>query len=168
MAIYVENLTSLVFEAWNNQTRQFQQWSKGDAIAGASDAIIALKASFKLPRVRRKDWQYMIPNLLVLFVMFLAFLLFHGIIVLICHLISLTGWTNITPPSLFSTLGVGIWLQISLWSAVLSNIFYTSAEDCFYARLNQVDHQGLLEVHRREENWSFVSRTWSSFKRTVR
>ena len=131
MALYLENLITLVFDAWNNQNRQFQQWSKGDAIAGASDALIALKVSFKLPSVRKKDWQYMIPNILVLFFMILVFLLFHGIIVLVCHLISLTGWTDISPPSIFSTLGVAIWIQISLWSTLLSNISYTSAEDCF-------------------------------------
>ena len=168
MAIYLEKLTSLVLGAWNNQNSQFKQWINGDAISGASDAINALKASFKIPTVKKKDWQYMIPNLLVLFLMSIVFLLFHGIIVLICHVILLTDWVDISPPSLFSTFSVAIWIQIGLWSTLLRNIFYNSAEDCFYARLNQVDHQGLHEVQKWKENWSFVSRTWSSFKRTVR
>ena len=168
MASLLQKLTGLTSEAFHNQTSQFKQWINGDAIAGASDAIKALRLSFNIPKVKKKDWQYMIPNILVLFLMSVAFLLFHGIIVLSCHLITLTGWTDISPPTLYSTIGVAIWVQISLWSTLLSNMFYTSAEDCFYARLSQVDHQGLLEVHRREENWSFILRTWSSFKRTVR
>ena len=168
MATYVEKLTALIFEAFHNQKSQLQQWVNGDAMSGASDAINALKASFKIPNVKKKDWQYMIPNLLVLFLMSILFLLFHWIIILICYLISLTGWTDFSPPTLYSTISIAIWVQIGLWSMLLSNIFYNSAEDCFYARLNQLDHQGLLDVHRREENWSFVLRTWSSFKRTVR
>ena len=168
MASFVQKLTGLTSEAFHNQTSQFQQWMNGDAISGASDAIKALRLSLDIPKVRKKDWQYMIPNLLVLFLMLIVFLLFHGMIVLSCHLISLTGWTDIAPPTLYSTIGVAVWVQIGLWSTLLSNIFYSSAEDCFYARLSQVDHQGLLEVHQRKENWSFVSRTWSSFKRTVR
>ena len=168
MATLIKKLTDLTFEAFRNQTSQFKQWINGDAISGASDAIKALRLSFEIPKVKKKDWQYMIPNLLVLFLMSIVFLLFHGIIVLSCHLISLTGWTDISPPTVYSTIGVAIWVQIGLWSTLLSNIFYSSAEDCFYARLRQVDLQGLLEVHQREENWSFVLRTWSSFKRTVR
>ena len=109
----------------------------------------------------------MIPNLVVLFVMCLAFLLLHGIIILICYLIGLTGWT-VTPPTLFMTIKLVIWIQIGLWSTLLSNVFYTSAEDCFYSRLDQLDHQSLIEVHRWEENWSFLLRTWSSVKRNIK
>jgi hypothetical protein len=167
MSRYIQKLNRLTSEAWQNQSNQIQQWLNGDAIHGAAAAIEALKQSFKLPRVRQKDWQYMIPNLVVLFVMSLAFLLLHGLIILTCHLIGLTGWT-ITSPTLFTTTRLVIWIQIGVWSSLLSNVFYNSAEDCFYSRLNQVDHQGLIEVHRWEENWSFLARTWSSLKRNIK
>ena len=61
-----------------------------------------------------------------------------------------------------------IWMQISLWSTILSNIFYNSTEDCFYSRLNEVDHRGLIEVHRWKVNWSFLTRTWNSLKRIIK
>ena len=103
MSKIIQTLIDLPSEAWQNQSSQIQQWVNGDAMAGAFDAVQALKESFTLPIVRRKDWKYMIWNLLVLFVMSLAFLLLHGIILLTCTLIEFTGWT-IPSPTLFSTL----------------------------------------------------------------
>ena len=167
MSIYIEKFTKLASEAWNNQSDQVQQWRNGDAFSGATAGLGAITASFKLPMVRKKAWKYMIPNLLVMVSMTLAFLVLHGIILFICYLIGLVGWA-ISPPTLLSTFQLAIWIQIGLWSTLLSNVFYNSAEDCFYSRLNDVDHQGLIQVHRWEENWSFLSRTWTSFKRTIK
>ena len=167
MSIYIEKFTKLASEAWNNQSDQVQQWRRGDAFSGATAGLGAITASFKLPMVRKKAWNYMIPNLLVMVSMTLAFLVLHGIILFICYLIGLVGWA-ISPPTLLSTFQFAIWIQIGLWSTLLSNMFYNSAEDCFYSRLNDVDHQGLIQVHRWEENWSFLSRTWTSFKRTIK
>ena len=167
MSIYIEKFTRLASEAWNNQSDQVQQWRHGDAFSGAIAGLGAITASFKLPMVRKKAWNYMIPNLLVMVSMTLAFLVLHGIILFICYLIGLVGWA-ISPPTLVSTFQLAIWIQIGLWSTLLSNVFYNSAEDCFYSRLNDVDHQGLIQVHRWEENWSFLSRTWTSFKRTIK
>ena len=136
--------------------------------SGALDGIEALKQSFNLPIVIRKDWQYMIPNILILIVMLIAFLILHGINLLFVGLINLTGWITISAPTLFSTISVLIWIQISIWSLILTNFFYTSGEDCFYARLNQLAGDSkLVEVHGWKVNWSFIDRTWSSFKRTI-
>ena len=68
MSAYIRKLNNLVSGAWQNQRDQIKQWANGDAIEGAHDGVEALKATLKMPEVRRKDWHYMIPNLFVLFV----------------------------------------------------------------------------------------------------
>ena len=168
MSAYIRKLNKLVSGAWQNQRDQIKQWANGDAIEGASDGFDALKATLKMPEVRRKDWQYMIPNLIVLFVMSLVFLLLHGIILFICYLSEQFFSWPIDPPTLFSTTQFAIWLQIGLWSSLLGNFFYNSAEDCFYSRLKEVDQDGLINVQQCKENWSFMIRAWNSIKRTLK